>query len=46
MDILMSFFAMPIGLLLFFGPVLAAWVLAEIKSPKKDSNDGGISSTK
>lgn len=31
MDTFISFFAMPIGVLICFGPALVAWLLAEFK---------------
>lgn len=33
-----SFFAMPIGLLLCFGPAVAAWLVAERKHARSQSN--------
>ena len=38
MDVFWSFFAMPIGLTICFGPMLVVWLIAELKdsSAKKD----------
>lgn len=46
MDIIVSYFAMPFGILLCFGPALVVWVLAEMKSPKSDSGDAKGTSAK
>jgi hypothetical protein len=35
MDKFISFFAMPIGVLICFGPALVVWLIAEIKGSEK-----------
>jgi hypothetical protein len=39
MDKFISICAMPIGVLICFGPGLIFWVLAELKDPSQDASD-------
>jgi hypothetical protein len=39
MDKFISFFAMPIGVLICFGPALVVWLLAECKPSVEEKND-------
>jgi len=39
MDKFISICAMPIGVLICFGPALVFWILAELKEPSKDPSD-------
>lgn len=34
-----SILAMPIGVIVCFGPALVIWVMAELKDPSKDASD-------
>ena len=38
-DAYVSILAMPVGLLICFGPALIIWVLAELKDPSRDASD-------
>lgn len=37
MDKIVSIFTWPVGLVLCFGPVLAIWLIAEIKESRSDN---------
>lgn len=39
MDKFISICAMPIGVLICFGPALVIWVIAELKDPSQDASD-------
>jgi hypothetical protein len=42
MDKFISICAMPIGVLICFGPALIVWVMAELKSPRQQEPDDSL----
>jgi len=40
-DVFWNFFAMPIGLMICFGPVVIGWLLSGPNRPAEDDRDSG-----